>query len=509
MKIKEGCVILTKLIDKLNEHWIAKANQPILKDAQNREWLTGSQARHRIDKIKDEFKTIGITTGAVVTISLPNDINYPLVNQALWELGAIGHLVAPSTALIEIEREVNEYGYFGAITLVNRPTTNVTNCWRETTIVNKKWSIFINHKHIKNMVMSGTELDTALILNTSGTTGKPKRVALSHQQLLKSAQHIVTSQKLTSQETTMVVMPLFHINATVISTLATFVSGGNLVITDKFSASKFWSQVAEHHVTWISLVPTIISILLLNEQARNEYGKEKNKLQLRYVRSASFSLPEERWHAFEQMFGIPVIEGYGMTEAASLITLNPFNHPKIGSVGIPVATEVQLMVDGKLTNESGMTGEIALKGDHVITSYLDPAPHAFADKWLLTGDVGRFDTEGYLYIIGRVKEMINRGGEKVSPYAIESIISVLPFIEEVIAVGLPHDLYGEEVALAIITRDKETPHIKLKNQIENYATQNLSKPERPTKIFFVHDVPRNPTGKVKRFELVKQLLQQS
>ena len=211
----------------------------------------------------------------------------------------------------------------------------------------------------------------------------------------------------------MVVMPMFHINAQVISVLATRLSGGKLVIAPKFSASGFWPTIETNHVTWVSVVPTIISILLMNQQALAAYH---SNIHLRFVRSSSFALPEDKLVAFQSHFHTQVLEGYGMTETASQSTLNPIHAPKIGSAGKPVGTELRIkLADGTFTKKPFVEGEIVLRGDHVIHDYLEPHPESFENGWFLTGDLGYLDQDGYLFVKGRRKEMINRGGEKVAP----------------------------------------------------------------------------------------------
>jgi Acyl-CoA synthetases (AMP-forming)/AMP-acid ligases II len=202
-----------------------------------------------------------------------------------------------------------------------------------------------------------TEEDLALILNTSGTTGKPKRVGLSHRILNNGAKHDIESHKMTSDDTTLIVMPMFHINAQVVSVLSTRLSGGRIVIANKFSASKFWHQVRENNVTWVSVVPTIINILLINQTANLAYDQD---IRLRFVRCSSFALPLDKLKDFENRFNTRILEGYGMTETASQCTLNPFDAPKVGSAGKPFKTEVEILVNDEFTKEPHQVGEIAV-----------------------------------------------------------------------------------------------------------------------------------------------------
>ena len=197
-----------------------------------------------------------------------------------------------------------------------------------------------------------------------------------------------------------------------------------------------------------------------------------------------------------------------MTEAASLIALNPFDAPKAGTVGLLVATDIALLVNGELTTDADVAGEILLRGDHVITDYVDSNPSSFYEGWLRTGDLGQFDTEGYLTIVGRIKEIISRGGEKVAPAAIEGAIRQLEFVKDIVVVGLPDKLYGEEVTAVIIVNDGVTlSETNMTKAVLKHAATTLSRPARPTKVVFVTDYPRNPTGKVMRHKLVEQLAQ--
>ncbi|KRO08029.1 acyl-CoA synthetase family protein [Paucilactobacillus hokkaidonensis] len=350
------------------------------------------------------------------------------------------------------------------------------------------------------------EDDLALILNTSGTTGKPKRVGLTHRLLNNAAQHNITSHQMGSDDTAMIVMPMFHINAQVMSCLSTRLSGGRLVITSKFSASHFWQQVSDNNVTWVSVVPTIVSILLINDKANALYLQLKDNINLRFVRCSSFALPENKFSAFQERFDTQILEGYGMTETASQCTLNPFGAPKIGSAGKAVGTQLAILVDDQYQTNNTDIGEIMVRGDHVINDYMDSQPESFKNGWFLTGDLGYLDEDGYLFVKGRSKDMINRGGEKVAPAEVQSVLSQIDFVAEVAVIGMPDDLYGEAVTAVVKPKDLFANHDQLKQQLQEYAQKNLAKFEQPTLVYFVTDFPRNPTGKILRPQLKEELL---
>jgi acyl-CoA synthetase (AMP-forming)/AMP-acid ligase II len=291
------------------------------------------------------------------------------------------------------------------------------------------------------------------------------------------------------------------------STLSSRIANARIVVTPKFSASHFWQQVHDNHVTWVSVVPTIISFLLLNEKANAAYGRLQAGIHLRFVRSSSFALPEERLRAFQDRFHTLVIEGYGMTESASQCTTNPHDAPKIGSAGLPFGTEVQLLIAGEFTSAPGALGEIVIRGDHVITHYLDDdKPESFKDGWFLTGDLGYFDEDGYLFVKGRKKEIISRGGEKVAPAHVESVLSALDFIEQLAVIGMPDDLYGEEVTAVIIATTPGLNEAAQRQQVLAYGASHLAKYEAPTRVEFIREFPRNTTGKILRPQLRDQLL---
>ena len=327
--------------------------------------------------------------------------------------------------------------------------------------------------------------------------------------LFNGATHDAKSQQMTAKDTTLITMPMFHINAQVISVLAMRLADGKIVIAPKFSASRFWQQIAENQITWTSVVPTIISILLLNKRANEQYHKYAQFLKLRFVRSSSFALPEDKFRAFERRFNVQILEGYGMTETASQCTINPFNAPKIGSAGQPYQTEIAFLINGQLTQQPYQIGEIAVKGDHVITSYLDVDHDSFRDGWFLTGDLGYFDSDGYLFVKGRIKEMISHGGEKIAPVTVENELNHLDFISQVAVIGLPDDIYGEAVTAVIIpTKDQVHDYEAERQQIFDYATEKLARYQRPTQVYFVDRFPLNATGKVVRQQLRQQILQQ-
>lgn len=478
----------------------------LIKDETKGSWYTGSQLGADVQAIKAALVKLKVGYQDTVLVCLPNMAAYPILVQAIWEVGAIAHPVAATTPEAELKQILDAHDYTAAV--VQATLTAAAVHQRPATISTLRLHTAYQMNIIRYSEAAGhfaqepAETDLALILNTSGTTGKPKRVGLTHELIKNGAEHDIESHQMTALDTTLIVMPMFHINAQVVCVLATRLSGGKLVIAEKFSASKFWAQVQANQVTWVSVVPTIINILLMNKAARKAYQSD---IRLRFVRCSSFALPLDKLTKFQKLFHTIILEGYGMTETASQCTLNPFDAPKVGSAGKPYKTDVAILVDGHISPIVGEVGEIIVRGDHVISDYMEPHPESFMADWFLTGDLGYFDEDGYLFVKGRKKDIINRGGEKVAPAQVENVLSQLDFVKEVAVIGTPDELYGEAVTAVIISRSKQ-PDAQLAQQIKAFARLSLANYERPTRIVFVKDYPRNATGKVIRQQLKTQIL---
>lgn len=490
---------MSKITNQLNKQLENNMNQPIIKDETLNRWFNGYEIADDVRSLREEFLDLHIGRGDVVLVCLPNTAAYPVITQALWEVGAVMHPIAATTPELELQQELDEHEYVASIVgqeLVNAALDELHLQTYPLLHIIRDRQLMGNDARIPD------EDDLALIMNTSGTTGKPKRVGLTHRLLLNGVEHDIESHKMTALDTTMVVMPMFHINAQAVSILSTRLSGGKMVITDKFSASKFWNQVCDNGVTWVSVVPTIINILLINQTANANYSDD---VRLRFVRCSSFALPLDKLTAFQTRFHTTILEGYGMTETASQCTINPFDAPKVGSAGKAFKTDVEIMVDGKIVHEPNQLGEITVRGDHVIADYLDPHPNSFKNGWFLTGDLGYLDEDGYLFVKGRKKDIINHGGEKVAPAQVENSLSQLNFIKEVSVIGTPDSLYGEAVTAVVISQGQQAEELE-RQKIMAHAQATLANYEQPTRIFFVEDYPRNATGKVIRLKLREQVM---
>jgi len=339
--------------------------------------------------------------------------------------------------------------------------------------------------------------DVALILHTSGSTGRPKRVPLKHANLTISAQNVARHYKLTKDDVAMCVMPLFHVHGLVASTLATLSTGGALVVPAKFNPLSFWRTARDTGMTWYSAVPTIHQLLLARgaDPDRRPEGAAK----LRFIRSCSAALPPPVMQALEKAFGAPVLEAYGMTEAAHQMASNPLppEERRGGSVGHGTDVQIGITDDAGNLLAPGQHGEVVIKGPNVITGYENnPEANAksFTHGWFRTGDQGFLDEKGYLTLVSRIKEPINRGGEKISPREIDEVLLTHPAVAEAVAFGMPHATWGEEVAAAVVV--KSDGGAVSESDLLTFCKEKLADFKRPKRIHIMTTIPRTATGKM-------------
>jgi acyl-CoA synthetase (AMP-forming)/AMP-acid ligase II len=338
--------------------------------------------------------------------------------------------------------------------------------------------------------------DVALVLHTSGSTGRPKRVPLAHGNLAISAGNVARSYDLGPDDVAMCVMPLFHVHGLVASTLGTLSTGGTLVIPGKFNPLSFWRVARDHGVSWYSAVPTIHQLLLA--RADPAAGKPAGAERLRFIRSCSAALPPQVMHDLEEAFGAPVLEAYGMTEAAHQMASNPLPPAprKPGSVGLGTEVQISIMDAAGKHMPAGEQGEVVIKGPNVTRGY-ENNPEAntksFTDGWFRTGDQGFLDSDGYLTLVARIKELINRGGEKISPREIDEVLLTHPSVAEAVCFGVPHKTWGEEVAAAVVVKAPVS-----ETELITFCKERLAEFKRPKQIHITDTIPRTATGKIQR-----------
>jgi acyl-CoA synthetase (AMP-forming)/AMP-acid ligase II len=348
------------------------------------------------------------------------------------------------------------------------------------------------------------EDDIALVLHTSGTTSRPKIVPLSHVNVTASAYHIGRSLALTPQDVCLNIMPLFHIHGLIAATLSSIAAGASVICTPGFNALKFFGWYGEANPTWYTAVPTMHQAILARADRNADIIK---KGRLRLVRSSSASLPPQVMEQLETVFGVPVIEAYGMTEAAHQMASNPLPpHPRFsGCVGIAAGPEVGIMDDGGAILPSGELGEIVIRGRNVTKGYEanpDANHTAFINGWFRTGDQGVIDADGYLRLTGRLKELINRGGEKISPLEVDTVIMDHPAVAQVVTFGMPHDKLGEDVAAAVVLREGAACD---ERELRAFVGSRVADFKVPRKIVFLTEIPKGATGKLQRIGLAQKL----
>ncbi|HZO73991.1 MAG TPA: AMP-binding protein, partial [Ktedonobacteraceae bacterium] len=336
--------------------------------------------------------------------------------------------------------------------------------------------------------------DVALVLHTSGTTSRPKIVPLRHRNLAASVANIIPSYKLTEDDVSLCVMPLFHVHGLVASTLSTLGSGGTVIVPQRFSPFEFWGLLGEHRVTWYSAVPTIHQLIV----DRAASGKRASATSLRFARSCSSSLSPQLMGELEALLDVPVLQAYGMTEASHQMASNPLppGNRRPGSVGVGTGVGIAILDEHCNLLPVGAVGEVAVRGPNVMDGYeANPAATsaAFCGDWFRTGDQGTLDHDGYLTLQGRIKELIVRGGEKIAPREIDEVLERHPAVAEAVTFGMPHKTWGEEVAAAVVLKGEVG-----KRDLADFCRQHLADFKIPSQFFFVDDIPRTSTGKIQR-----------
>jgi acyl-CoA synthetase (AMP-forming)/AMP-acid ligase II len=338
-----------------------------------------------------------------------------------------------------------------------------------------------------------------VVLSSSGTTGLPKVMVLNSTQMLATASLIAAHHRLDKSDRGFNPLPLWHINAEVVGLLATLVAGASLVLDERFHRTDFWRIIDEFEVTWVNAVPAIIARLATANDG------EAAPSRVRFVRSASAPLPPALFEQFEGTWDVPILQTYGMTEAASQICATPIDGDrKAGSVGVAAGVNVRVVAHGEIV-PNGVVGDVEINGPTVITSYDSPNydDHFTRDGWLKTGDLGYFDGDGYLFLVGRDDDVINRGGEKIHPLEVELVLADVHGVQSVAVVAAPDDVFGQ-VPIAFVQPEEESVLFSLVelsalvDALRSCALESLLKAQRPTLVKIVRSLPVHATGKLRR-----------
>jgi acyl-CoA synthetase (AMP-forming)/AMP-acid ligase II len=346
--------------------------------------------------------------------------------------------------------------------------------------------------------------DVALVLHTSGTTSRPKIVPLAQRNVVASAQNVARSLGLKKGDRALNIMPLFHIHGLVAGLLASMSVGAEVSCSPGFNALKFFGWMGETHPTWYTAVPTMHQAIL-TRAARSLEIIRANPLRL--IRSSSSAMPPQVIRELEETFGAPLVEAYGMTEAAHQMASNPLppGVRKPGTVGKAAGPEVCILDGGGQPAAPGVTGEIAIRGTNVMSGYENNPKantEAFTNGWFRTGDQGVMDDEGYVTITGRLKEIINRGGEKISPREVDEVLLDHPAVQQCLTFALPHDKLGEDVGAVVVLREGMAA---TEDELRAFAGKRLADFKVPRKVLFRAEIPKGATGKLQRIGLAQKL----
>ncbi|CAD6450822.1 35d6ba92-99eb-47ff-8b4c-8b4ac82aeb60 [Sclerotinia trifoliorum] len=480
--------------------------------------ITYKQLSAEISSFQKRLAKLGVTPRAAVSIALPNTYEFIVAFLATsWQRGIAAPLNS-SYKQEEFEFYIDDLS--SAVTLVPKDSFQkdgpavraarkynaaIAECyWNgKEVVLDIKEEGKLKGKGYQKVEQAQSD-DVALVLHTSGTTGRPKAVPLTHKNLIRTMKNIQATYNLTPEDRTMLVMPLFHVHGLLAGFLAPLMSGGSVIVPLKFSASEFWSDFVTHKANWYTAVPTIHQILLKNPPPIT-------KPNIRFIRSCSSPLPPTTFYALEETYDAPVLEAYAMTEASHQMTSNPLPPGKRqpGSVGIGQGVEVRILDDEGKEVSLGSEGEISIRGENVTKGYLKNEKankESFTQEgFFRTGDQGKMDKDRYVFITGRIKELINKGGEKISPIELDNVLARHPAVSEAVSFAIPDEMYGQDVGVAIVLKSDQ----KLAaSELKEWVADRVAKFKVPKQVYFTDVMPKTATGKIQRRIVAEAMLKQ-
>jgi long-chain acyl-CoA synthetase len=438
----------------------------------------------------------GIRKGDVVSLLLPNSVEYVVAYFACWHIGA---LAGPINSLLKTQ----EIAYV----ISNSESRLLLVAPEFASQFENNFIVFDKVEQVEAEAIEGTRINTddeAIIIYTSGTTGKPKGCLLTHGNVISNAKQISGWLGFTEVDRLLTIMPLFHMNAVSVTTMSALYAGGSTVVSPKFSASRFWQIISDYQITSFGSVATMLSMLLSTYPDGVPSGL--NTQQLRFAMCGSAPVPAEVMKRFEETFDCLVVEGYGLSESTCRSTFNPPDQRRRpGSCGVPIGNEMRVVDEEDQEVADGSLGEIVLRGENILKGYYknpDATATAFRNGWFHTGDIGYRDADGFYYIVDRKSDMIIRGGENIYPREIDEVLYQHPSVAAAAAVGVPDNLYGEEVAAVIVLKDGAKSS---EQEVIEFCKARLADYKCPKTVHFVHDIPKGPTGKLLKRELAQML----
>ena len=525
----------------------------LFSEADGRSW-TYAEFDRAVNRTANMLRSHDIKKGNVVSLLMPNSAEYIIAYFACWKIGAVAGPVNSLLKADEIAWVVHNSESKLMLTDGGSPSVSEGSGQLDDPSITLKlppivvfdkvdaaageYSVQFNEVEI-------TSDDDAIIIYTSGTTGKPKGCLLTHGNLIANARQIAEWMGFDQNDRLLTIMPLFHMNAVSVTTMTALYAGGSTVVSPKFSASRFWDIIDKYKITSFGSVATMLSMLLARSQESGVRSRESNQekintldsrltthdsrlllarsqesdqekvkthdsrltthdSRLRFAMCGSAPVPAEVLRRFEETFGCLVIEGYGLSESTCRSTFNPPNETRRpGSCGQPIGNEMRIVDEEDNEVADGELGEIVMRGPNICKEYFknpDATAKAFADGWFHTGDIGYRDKDGFFYIADRKSDMIIRGGENIYPRAIDDLLFTHPAVASAAVIGVPDDLYGEEVAAFVVLKDGA--HVT-GDELMEFCRQNLADFKCPKNVHFLDEIPKGPTGKLLKRELAK------
>jgi long-chain acyl-CoA synthetase len=487
----------------------AAPDEPFLFSEADKRQFTYKEFEAAVMRTANMLAANGVQKGDVVSLLLPNSVEYVIAYFACWQLGA---LAGPINSLLKSQEITYVISNSEArALLVNSEFLPVVESVLKDLPTLEAIIRFDNEAQATRGYSSDTrgatkvDLDhEAIIIYTSGTTGKPKGCLLTHGNVIANARQITSWLGFTERDRLLTIMPLFHMNAVSVTTMSALYAGGSTVVSPKFSASRFWQIISDYEITSFGSVATMLSMLLSTYPDGVPAGLKTD--QLRFAMCGSAPVPAEVLKRFEETFNCLVIEGYGLSESTCRSTFNPPDQRRRpGSCGLPIGNEMSVVDEEDREVPEGELGEIVLRGENILKGYYknDAANDAaFRNGWFHTGDIGYRDADGFFYIVDRKSDMIIRGGENIYPREIDEVLYQHPDVAAAAVVGVPDSLYGEEVAAVIVLK----PGAKTSEQeVIDYCKGQLADFKCPKTVHFVEDIPKGPTGKLLKRELARIL----